>query len=138
METTSADGAQAPVAEVPLVDRVNSEPPILKGLSSTESLWAIGLAFALWVPLGTLAGIVATSLAIGVLVTGCGALATVWLAAGQMQALKRDRPDHFYIHLVHRWCARYGVARARFITHAGRWDLGRSLLHRAPRVKRRA
>ena len=77
-------------------------------------------------------------LAIGVLVTGCGALATVWLAAGQMQALKRDRPDHFYIHLVHRWCARYGVARARFITHAGRWDLGRSLLHRAPRVKRRA
>lgn len=137
METTRSHGAQGSDDETPLVDRVNNEPPILKGLSSTESLWAIGLAFGLWVPLGTLVGFLSTSVAVGVLVTGCGALGTVWLAAGQMQILKRDRPDHYYIHLVHRWCARSHVARARFITHVGRWDMGRSLLHRAPRLKRR-
>ena len=135
---TSANPKPTPgtLAAVPLVDRVNNEPPILKGLSSTESLWAIGLAFALWLPLGALMGFVAASVAAGVLVTGGGALATVWLAAGQMQVLKRDRPDHYYIHRMHRLCARLGVARARFITHAGRWDLGRSLLRRAPRATR--
>ena len=138
MDQANPSSTPGALAEVPLVDRVNNEPPILKGLSSTESLWAIGLAFAVWVPLGTLAGLLAASVAVGVLVTGGGALATVWLAAGQMQALKRDRPDHYYIHLVHRWCARYGLSRERFVTHRGRWDMGRSLLGRGLRAKRRA
>ena len=137
MDPNGFYGLQGPDDEIPLVDRVNTEPPILKGLSSTESLWAIGLAFAVWVPIGVLSGLLFSSLAIGVLVTGAGALAAVWLAAGRMQRVKRDRPDHYYIHLAQRWCVRHGLARARFITHVGRWDMGRSLLQRAPRLKRR-
>ena len=119
MDPNGFHGLQGPDDEIPLVDRVNTEPPILKGLSSTESLWAIGLAFAVWVPIGALSGVLFSS-----------------LAAGRMQRVKRDRPDHYYIHLAQRWCVRYGVARARFITHVGRWDMGRSLLQRAQRVKR--
>ena len=87
MDLNGSHGLQGTDDEIPLVDRVNTEPPILKGLSSTESLWAIGLAFAVWVPTGAITGALVSSLAVGVLVTGVGALAAVWLAAARMQSV---------------------------------------------------
>jgi len=48
--------ADIEVDAAPEIDRVNVEPAILLGLSSSEALWTIGVAFAIWIPI---AGVVA-------------------------------------------------------------------------------
>lgn len=129
MEPTSAapqDTTPRPSA-APLPDRVNTEPAIIKGLSSTESKWAIGLAFLLWFPVGSLVGLALRNLPIAVLIVATGPLATVWLAAGQMAKLKRNRPDHYYVHLLLHWAAALRLIRSDFVTHSGTWDIGRTL-----------
>ena len=121
----------------PLPDRVNAEPPIIKGLSSTESKWAIGLAVLVWFPVGSLVGLVVHQLPVAVLIIATGPIATVWLAAGQMAKLKRNRPDHYYLHLLLHWAASVHLIRSGFVTHSGAWDIGRTLLPaRAPRSSR--
>jgi conjugative transfer region protein (TIGR03750 family) len=132
----------APLAETsvgpghaPLPDRVNAEPAIIKGLSYTESKWAIGLAFLLWFPVGSLLGLALHHLPVAVLVIATGSIATVWLAAGYLATMKRNRPDHYYVQLLKHRAARLGLIRSHFVTHAGTWDLGRSLI--PPRVAKR-
>lgn len=112
--------------EAPCIDRVNVEPAILLGLSSSEAVWTIAAAFALWVPVGIVVGLLTRTMAIGVLVATLMPLATVYLAALKMAAVKRDRPDLYYLHLFRQSLARRGLRRSRFITHTGGWDLGRS------------
>ncbi len=118
----------------PLVDRTNGEPAILRGLTSTESTWAIGLAFVVWLlPGAGLGFLIATvawpALAIAVTVLVCTILpvATVWFGAGALAKLKRERPAHYHIHLARLYLTRYLGRRQHFIAHRGPWDLGRSL-----------
>jgi conjugative transfer region protein (TIGR03750 family) len=129
--------AAPPLAEAPCVDRVNVEPAILLGLSSSEAVWTIAAAFAVWVPVGVLAGLAARSMAIGVLFATVTPLVTVYVAAMKMAAVKRDRPDLYYLHLFRQRLARHGLRRSRFVTHAGGWDLGRSLPPQRVRRRRR-
>jgi conjugative transfer region protein (TIGR03750 family) len=128
METPANDPTPvAPLHEAPCVDRVNVEPAILLGLSSSEAVWTIVAAFSVWVPIGILMGLVTRSMAIGVLFASVTPLATVYVAALKMAAVKRDRPDLYYLHLFRQRLARLGLRRSRFVTHAGLWELGRSL-----------
>lgn len=120
-ETTVAPG------HAPLPDRVNAEPAIIKGLSYTESKWAIGLAFVLWFPVGGLVGLAVHHLPVAVLVMATGPIATVWIAAGQMAKLKRNRPDHYYVHLLLHAAAAAHLIRPAFVTYSGAWDMGRTL-----------
>jgi conjugative transfer region protein (TIGR03750 family) len=128
METPKDDLPQvAPLHAAPCVDRVNVEPAILLGLSSSEAVWTIAAAFSVWVPIGILMGLVTRSMAIGVLIASVTPLLTVYVAALKMAAVKRDRPDLYYLHLFRQRLARIGLRHSRFINHAGPWDLGRSL-----------
>ena len=120
------DANARPMA-APLVDRSNSEPPILRGLTSTESVWAIGLAFAVWLVPGALLGFLTGTLAVALLVWSILPLITVWLGAGALQKLKRERPAHYHLHLARLWLARHLGHRQHFVAYRGPWDLGRSL-----------
>ncbi len=122
--------------EAPCIDRVNVEPAILLGLSSSEAVWTIAAAFAIWVPVGLAVGLATRIMAIGVLVATLMPLATVYLAALKMAAVKRDRPDLYYLHLFRQSLARRGLRRSRFIVHSGGWDLGRSFAAPAPARRR--
>lgn len=112
---------------VPLPNRVNAEPAIVRGLSSTESVWVIGLAFLLWFPVSGVLGFAFRSLPMAVFVIVTGPLATAWLASGQMATVKRNRPDHYYIHLALHWFAAMHLIRSPFVAHSGAWDIGRTL-----------
>ena len=122
--------------EAPCIDRVNVEPAILLGLSSSEAVWTIAAAFVLWVPVGIVVGLATRIMAVGVLVATLMPLATVYLAALKMAAVKRDRPDLYYLHLFRQLLARRGLRRSRFIVHIGGWDLGRSFAAPAPARRR--
>ncbi|MCK0508628.1 TIGR03750 family conjugal transfer protein [Aromatoleum anaerobium] len=111
----------------PLPDRVNAEPAIIRGLSSTESVWVIGLAFLLWFPVSGVLGFAFRSLPMAVFVIVTGPLATAWLVSGQMATVKRNRPDYYYIHLaLHRFASMH-LIRSPFVTHSGAWEIGRTL-----------
>jgi conjugative transfer region protein (TIGR03750 family) len=111
----------------PLTDRINAEPAILRGLSSTEALIAIGLSFACWLPLSLLIGFIVHYMVVSVVFLGAGPIASVWLLSGWFQKVKRDRPDFYYQHLFKKQLARLGLMSSRYTTQSGVWDLGRSI-----------
>lgn len=122
------------VDAAPQIDRINVEPAILLGLSSSEALWTIGVAFAIWVPIaGVIAGFKG-SFPLFVLLATALPLATVWVMAKKMAAVKRNRPDLYYIHALRIWAAKKGFRRSRYLTHTGSWDVGRSF-NPAPKRK---
>ncbi|WP_156373378.1 TIGR03750 family conjugal transfer protein [Pseudorhodoferax sp. Leaf267] len=112
-------------ARVPLTDRVNSEPAILHGMTSTEASWIGGVSFAVYF---TLTGMVimATGLWQLMLAPLIATIATLWYGSMALQRVKRDRPDGYYTHVLQRWMSTYGLSKARFLRHAGYWSLGRT------------
>lgn len=121
----------------PEVDRINVEPAILLGLSSSEASWAIGIAFAVWTPISALLTFLWGGFPLFVLLALVLPMASVWIGAKQMAKVKRNRPDLYYVHALTAWAARAGLRRSRFISHVGQWDLGRSFASVSNKAKGR-
>lgn len=122
------DGGDLSVAPVaPLTDRVNSEPPIMRGLSATETLVAMAVWFPLWFFIGTLFALLFGHWQILALMGVIGPLVSVWVSAGFLARFKRNRPDHYYRHAFVGWRHRLGLGQSPFISRRGAWDLGRSM-----------
>jgi conjugative transfer region protein (TIGR03750 family) len=120
-------GDQAVALVAPLTDRVNNEPAILKGLSATETFYAALLFFPLWIVIGGFLAVVIGSWKVVMLCAVIGPMASVWVSAGFLAKLKRNRPDHYYLHAFGWWRHRFGLGRSPFIARHGAWDLGRSM-----------
>lgn len=117
------------VLRVPNTDRVNTEPTILKGLTSSETMIAVAILTPVWIFLGVL-----LALAIGhwraqiiVLFGAFGPMLSVWNGAGFLARFKRNRPDHYYVHAFLWWRQRAGFGEAPFVSRPGAWELGRSM-----------
>lgn len=129
--------ADIEVDAAPEIDRVNVEPAILLGLSSSEALWTIGVAFAIWIPIaGVIAGL-KSSFPLFILLATSLPLLTVYFLAKKMAAVKRNRPDLYYVHAMRKWAAKKGIRRSRYITHVGEWDVGRSFQFKAAAPRKR-
>ena len=119
------DGRVPDVA--PLTDRVNSEPPVLRGLSVTEVMIATALFFPAWLVIGSLASHLFHHWQILILLGIFGPLMSVWASAGLLASIKRNRPDHYYWQAWRWWLHHRGLWAVPFISHRGAWDLGRTL-----------
>ncbi len=113
--------------KAPVTDRINAEPSILRGLSSTEALIAIAVSFAFWIPVSLLIGLLIQHLQVSVIFMGAGPIFSVWFLSGWFQKVKRDQPDYVYQHKLKKWGAVKGIMVSRFISQSGFWDIGRSL-----------
>lgn len=111
----------------PLTDRVNNEPPVLRGLSVTEVTVATALFFPVWLCVGFLASRLFHHWQILILLGIFGPLISVWASAGVLASLKRNRPDHYYWQASLWWLHRHGLWTVPFVSHLGAWDLGRTL-----------
>lgn len=123
-----------PRNDAPLTDRVNAEPAILRGLSSSEALMAIVLSFAFWIPVSLVIGFAVGHLQVSVIFMGAGPICTVWLLSGWFQKVKRDQPDYVYLHKYKKWMAAKGLSVPRFLSRSGYFDIGRSVpnaIHRS-------
>lgn len=118
--------ADIEVDAAPEIDRVNVEPAILLGLSSSEALWTISVAFAIWIPIAGVISAMSSSFPLFILLATSLPLVTVWIMAKKMAAVKRNRPDLYYVHAMRKWAAMKGIRRSRYLTHVGEWDVGRS------------
>ena len=107
-------------------DRLNGEPPIFRGCSSSELVALSVLALFTWVPLGFVLGFLVGAPIMGIGFAGIAIIGSVFVSATVLQRLKRGRPDHDYWHRGVLWLDMLGLRRSGFIRREGTWDLGRS------------
>ena len=79
-----------------LADRLNAEPAIFKGCSSSELGMIVGLAIAVWLPLSLLLAWLLGAITMGFGIAGVGVVATVVALATLFQRIKRGRPEGYY------------------------------------------
>ena len=75
-----------------LADRLNAEPAIFKGCSSSELGMIVGLAIVIWLPLSLLLAWLLGAITMGFGIAGVGVVATVVTLATLFQRIKRGRP----------------------------------------------
>ncbi len=109
-----------------LADRINAEPPILRGCSSSELLILLVGGVMFWVPVGLILGSLMGAVFAALGIAGIGIIATVWLAATAFQRIKRGRPDGYYQQRVLVFLHDTHLYPSRFIRRSGLWDIGRT------------
>jgi conjugative transfer region protein (TIGR03750 family) len=117
----------ATVRTAPLTDRANCEPPILKGLTATETIVAALVFFPAWFVVGGGLSLLFRHWQILMLLGVIGPIASVWLTAGFFAGIKRNRPDHYYGQAFGRVLHRLGLRSTPFVVRSGGWELGREM-----------
>lgn len=109
-----------------LADRLNAEPAIFKGCSSSELGVIVGVAALVWLPVSLILAWLAGAVTMGFGIAGVGIVATVLLMASLFQRLKRNRPDGYYQQRIVLWLDDQGLRRSPFVRRSGAWDIGRT------------
>lgn len=113
-----------------LADRLNAEPAIFKGCSSSELGMIVGLAIVLWLPLSLLLAWLLGAITMGFGIAGVGVVATVVVMATLFQRIKRGRPEGYYQQWLRIRLQTIGLYRTPWVLRSGSWDIGRT--HYAP------
>ena len=119
-----------------LADRLNVEPVIFKGCSSSELGVIVGVAALVWLPVSLLLAGLMGAVTMGFGLAGIGVVGTVIVMASVFQRLKRGRPDGYYQQQFTIWLSDHGLRRAPFIRRSGAWDIGRTRVATLPRRDR--
>ena len=109
-----------------LADRLNIEPAIFKGCSSSELGVIVTLAVIIWLPFSVLMAWVLGAPSMGLGIAGIAIVATVVITASVFQRVKRGRPDGYYQQQVLIGLSTLGLCRSPFIRRNGSWAIGRS------------
>ena len=116
-----------------LADRLNVEPAIFKGCSSSELGVIVALAVIIWLPLSVLLAWVLGAPSMGLGIAGMAIVLTVVITATVFQRVKRGRPDGYYQQQFIIGLSRLGLRRSPFIHRNGSWSIGRSQTNRTER-----
>jgi len=110
-----------------LAGRLNSEPVVFQGCTSSEIVILLIAAAAFWLPLSILvAAVVGYWLTVVMGGTIIGVSVTMYFAPKRFQEIKRGRPDGYYQQQGILALARLGLRPSIFITRSGLWGTGRS------------
>ena len=107
-------------------DRLNVEPTIFKGCSSSELGVIVTLAVIIWLPLSVLLAWALGAPSMGLGVAGIAIVLTVVMTAAVFQRVKRGRPDGYYQQRFVIGLSRLGLRRSPFIRRNGYWAIGRT------------
>lgn len=109
-----------------LAERLNAEPAIFRGCTSSELGVIVALAIAVWLPLSALIAWLAGAPSMGLGLAGAATVLSVVIAATVLQRLKRGRPEAYYRHRFTLWLGERGLVQSPFVTRQGDWSLGRT------------
>ena len=109
-----------------LADRLNAEPAIFKGCSSSELGMIVGLAIVIWLPLSLLLAWLLGAVTMGFGIAGVGVVATVVTLATLFQRIKRGRPEGYYQQRLRIRLQTMGLYRTPWVLRSGSWDIGRA------------
>ena len=110
-----------------LAERLNTEPSIFRGCSSSELGVIVGLAILVWLPTSVIIAWTLGAPSMGLGLSGVAIVASVVIAASVLQRLKRGRPEAYYRHRFTLRLAELGLVQSPFVMRQGDWSLGRSL-----------
>ena len=110
-----------------LADRLNVEPAIFKGCSSSEVGMIVTLAVMLWLPLSVLLAWALGAPSMGLGIAGIAIVGTVVVTASIFQRLKRGRPDGYYQQQFILGLSNLSLRRSPFICRDGSWAIGRNV-----------
>ena len=113
-----------------LADRLNVEPAIFRGCSSSELGIIVTLATLVWLPLSVLLAWSLGAASMGLGLAGVAIVGTVVITASIFQRLKRGRPDGYYQQRFIIGLSSLGLRRSPFIRRDGHWSLGRNKTQR--------
>ena len=109
-----------------LAERVNDEPAILRGCSSSELVMVLIVSICFWMPLALVIGILTDRLAMALGLAGAMVMVSVWLGAVAFQHIKRGRPPGYYQQAIPVWLHKRGLRRSKFALPQGQLSLGRN------------
>ena len=109
-----------------LADRLNAEPAIFRGCSSSELGMIVGLAIVVWLPFSLLLAWLLGAVTMGFGIAGVGVVATVVALATLFQRIKRGRPEGYYQQWLRIRFHRLGLYRTPWVLRSGSWDIGRT------------
>lgn len=109
-----------------LADRLNDEPVIFRGSTSSELQLIFVVSTLCWLPLGFLIAGLLGALSMGVGFAAVAILATVYYGSTLFQWVKRGRPNYYYQQRIGIELQRLRLYRTGFILRSGVWDLGRT------------
>ena len=109
-----------------LANRLNAEPAIFRGCSSSELGVIVGVAALVWLPVSLVLAWLMGAVTMGFGIAGVGVVATVVVMATLFQRFKRGRPDGYNQQQVIIWLDNHGLRRSPFIRRSGAWDIGRT------------
>jgi conjugative transfer region protein (TIGR03750 family) len=109
-----------------LADRVDAEPPIFRGCSSSELLAMMVISITSWLPLSIIAALIVNRPAYFLGILAVGVLGTMYFGAGVFYRIKRNRPDHYYVHYVKKFMHTRKLRTAQFTWRSGIWDVDRT------------
>ena len=115
-----------PKANNILADRLNVEPAIFKGCSSSELGVIVTLAVIVWLPLSVLLAWLLGAPSMGLGMAGIAIVLTVVITASVFQRIKRGRPNGYYQQRFIIGLSRLGLRRSPFVQRDGSWAIGRS------------
>lgn len=109
-----------------LADRLNAEPVIFRGCSSSELVLLVAVASAVWLPISLFVAWAMGVVMMGFGLAGMGIVATVVVSASLFQRVKRGRPEGYYQQSIQLYLHHLGIRRAPWILRTGVWDIGRT------------
>ena len=109
-----------------LADRLNAEPAIFRGCSSSELGMMAGVAIVVWLPLGFLLAWLMRAATMGFGIAGVGVVGSVVILATLFQRIKRNRPEGYYQQWLRMRLHLLGLGRAPWVLRSGIWDIGRT------------
>ena len=110
-----------------LAQRVNHEPLIFRGLTSSElNILFIG-AILFWLPVSLIIGALFFSPTIMIGFSFALTIVTVFFGASIFQRVKRNRPDGFYAHKIALMLEKLSLKKSGFDLPEGVMSLGRSI-----------
>ena len=109
-----------------LADRLNAEPAIFKGCSSSELGMIVGLAIVVWLPFSLLLAWLLGAVTMGFGIAGVGVVATVVVLATLFQRIKRGRPEGYYQQWLRIRLHELRIYRTPWVLRGGSWDIGRT------------
>jgi conjugative transfer region protein (TIGR03750 family) len=109
-----------------LADRLNAEPVIFKGCSSSELGMIVGVSMLIWLPLSLMLAWLLGAITMGFGLAGVGVVSTVVVCATIFQRIKRGRPEGYYQQQIQIRLHDLGLRRSPWVRRSGAWDIGRT------------
>ena len=110
-------------------DRLNAEPPIFRGCSSSELVALLAGAAAFWLPVSILLAVVLGAPALGMGIGAVFTAVTTFFGTTGLRRIKRSRPEGYYRVRLLLFLHDRGLRRSPFVRRNGVLDLGRRRLN---------